>query len=65
MVIVLGEVRTSSAYELARQAHDRVSLLEVGHQRLVAETDTRFASSSEFDDWVLNRSEEDWIEISG
>ena len=51
--------------ELARQTHDRVSLLETDHSRLAKATDSRFASSSEFDDWVLNRSEEDWIEISG
>ena len=60
-----GESRTGAALELARQAHDRVSLLEHGHTRLSNEVDSRFAASSEFDDWVTNRAEEDWLEISG
>ena len=61
----LGEARTTQAFELARQAHDRVSLLEHGHHRLFDQSEFRFAVNAEFNDWVVNRSEEDWIEISG
>ena len=60
-----GEVRTAAAHEMARQATDRLSMLESDHSRLVNQVDARFAVLSEFNDWVLNKSEEDWIEITG
>ena len=65
MSYVLGDARVVAAYELARHAQDRVSLLEQDHSRFVSKSDSRHAVSAEFDDWVLNRSEEDWLEISG
>ena len=62
---MIGDARTNAAYELAREANDRVSLLEHDHYRLSGQSDSRFAANAEFNDWVVNRSEEDWIEISG
>ena len=58
-------MRTAAAHELARQASDRVSMLEVDHSRLVRQLDGRYASLCEFNDWVQNKSDEDWIEITG
>ena len=60
-----GDARTTYALEVARQTNDRVCLLENDHSRLSAQSDARYASSQEFDDFLLNRSEEDWIEITG
>ena len=53
------------AYEAARQAQDRVALLESDHSRLSHQVDTQYAASQEFEDFMLNRSNEDWIEITG
>ena len=55
----------SATYELARHTQDRVALLETGHSQFVRQSDDRYASSQEFEDFMQNRSEEDWIEISG
>ena len=60
-----GDVRTAAAHELARQTSDRVSMLESDHSRMVIQVDNRHASLSEFNDWVMNKSEEDWLEITG
>jgi hypothetical protein len=51
--------------ELARQTSDRLTYLESDHCRLVKVVDTKLAESSEFDDYMLNRSEEDWLVITG
>jgi len=51
--------------ELARQNQDRIIYLERDHSRLVSVVDDKLATSAEFDDWTLNRSEEDWIVITG
>ena len=60
-----GEKRALSTCESARRTNDRLTLLECDHSRLVVQTDARFAESQEFEDFVQNRSEEDWIEITG
>ena len=61
----LADVRASAAHELARQTHDRVALLECDHSRLASQVDTRYAAAQEFEDFVTNKSDEDWIEITG
>ena len=63
--IVSGDVRTAFALESARQAQDRVGLLETDHHRLSQVTDVRYAAAQEFEDYMMNRSDEDWIEITG
>ena len=63
--IVPGDVRTSRALEVARHAQDRVCLLEGDHARLAHQSDARHAANQEFEDYVLNRSDEDWLEITG
>ena len=50
---------------MASQTQDRVSLLENSHFRLADKFDSRYASSQEFEDFMMNKSEEDWIEITG
>ena len=64
-MLILGDRRTTVALEVARQTQDRVSLLENDHARLSGQSDLRFAASQEFEDFLQNRSEEDWIEITG
>ena len=50
---------------MARETRDRVCLLESDHSRLSGQVDSRYASSQEFEDFLLNRAEEDWVEITG
>ena len=63
--IVLGEARVSYAIEMSRLTQDRVALLENDHSRLIGQVDSRFAAGQEFEDYMLNKAEEDWIEITG
>ena len=60
-----GNVRTASALEAVRHVQDRVCLLEGDHRRLANQFDTRFAAAQEFEDFVLNKADEDWIEVTG
>ena len=51
--------------EQVRHHEDRMSYLEnqhIGLQRMVC---TKVAVDSEFDDWIQNRNEEDWLVIKG
>ena len=50
---------------LCRQHDDRIVYLEQRHGNLDHRFDFKTASDAEFDDWVLNRSEEDWLTILG
>ena len=63
--LVAGDQRTAFALETARQAQDRVGLLECDHSRLSRQTDVRFAAAQEFEDFMLNRADEDWVEVTG
>ena len=65
VIFFIGEARVSHALEVARQTQDRVSLLENDHSRLVGQVDSRYAAGQEFEDYMLNKAEEDWIEITG
>ena len=51
--------------EFSRQVNDRLIYLERDHDRLSHVVDLKLATSAEFDDWTLNRSEEDWIVVTG
>ena len=62
---VQGDLRTAYALESARQAQDRVGLLETDHHRLNHVSDVRYAAAQEFEDFMMNRSDEDWVEITG
>jgi len=59
------EVQLKRGVELARQTQDRLIYLERDHHRLATVVDDKLATSAEFDDWTLNRSEEDWIVMTG
>ena len=60
-----GDARINFTFEMARETRDRVCMLESDHSRLSGQVDSRFASSQEFEDFLLNRAEEDWVEITG
>ena len=63
---VLGnEAQLSLVRESVRQLDDRTVYLENRHNRLVDVTNMRAAFDAEFNDFVMNRSEEDWFTISG
>ena len=51
--------------ESVRHHDDRLSYLESRHTKLQARVDIRHASSSEFDDGAINRSEENWFTVRG
>ena len=51
--------------ESVRQNNDRVSYLENRHGGLQQQVDRRTAIDAEFPDWMINRSEEDWLTVQG
>ena len=51
--------------ESVRQNNDRVSYLENRHGGLQQQVDRRTAIDAEFSDWMINRSEEDWLTVQG
>ena len=59
------ESKLSSVQEVVRRHDDRLAYLEGQHNHLNTKSELRFAASAEFDDWVLNRSEEDSLTIMG
>ena len=54
-----------SVEESVRQCKDRVSYLENRHGGLQRQVDFKSAQDAEFSDWMINRSEEDWMVITG
>ena len=56
----LGDVR-----ERVRFHDDRIAYLENKHLFLNHRVNLKTAADAEFDDWVRNRSEEDWVTIEG
>ena len=60
-----SDVQQADVAETARANHDRITLLEHDHVRLSRQVDLKVATDSEFNDWVINRSEEDWVTIRG
>ena len=51
--------------EVVRQHDDRLVFIENRHQQLSVSHDIKIASDAEFRDWMVNRSEEDWLTILG
>ena len=51
--------------EQVRHHEDRMTFLESKHGQLQTKVDLKTAADAEFNDWVLNRSEEDWFVIRG
>ena len=60
-----GEVQFSQVRESVRHHDDRMAFIENRHKQLQGQVDLKVASDSEFNDWMLNRSEEDWFTIRG
>ena len=56
LVVVREEVRAHS---------DRLAFIEHDHSQLYHAQSFKAAEDAEFSDWVLNRSEEDWLTIQG
>ena len=59
------EQQLMSVRESVRHHDDRLAYIENRHGSFEKRADTRVASDAEFDDWMLNRSEEDWLVITG
>lgn len=51
--------------EVVRRHDDRLAYLENGHTSLSKRVDLKAAIDAEFDDWVINRSEEDRLTVLG
>lgn len=60
-----SDIRLDHVQEAVRHHDDRLVFLESRHGQLARSSDLKIASDSEFSDWMLNRSEEDWITILG
>ena len=59
------EVQHVQVQEVVRLHDDRLAYLESSHGNLIKRVDTKVAVDSEFADWTINRSEEDWFTITG
>ena len=59
------ELQQSEIKETVRRHDDRLAYLESSHGQLISRASLKAAIDSEFDDWVVNRSEEDWLTIQG
>ena len=60
-----SDEKVTSVVESSRSNLDRIVLMEHDHARLVEQVDLKVASDSEFNDWLTNRADEDWLTISG
>ena len=54
-----------SISETSRSNRDRIVMLEIDHFRLTSQVNKKSAADAEFNEWVLNRSEENWLTIAG
>ena len=59
------EDRFPQVSESTRANNDRIVMLEHEHSRLVGQVNDKIATDAEFDDWMTNRADEDWLTISG
>ena len=55
----------ASVKESVRQHNDRMAYLESRQVGFVRQANTKVAADAEFDDFMLNRSEEDWLVVQG
>ena len=60
-----GQQQFASVREAVRQHDDRLAYLENRHAQLQRRGDIKIATDAEYNDWSINRSEEDWITILG
>ena len=60
-----GDSQLVQVQEQVRHHEDRMSYLENRHIGLQSQADSKVAADAEFDDWIRNRNEEDWIVIKG
>ena len=60
-----GDVQFSQVKEQVRQHEDRMAFLENRQVNLDRVVDLKIAVDAEFNDSVLNRSEEDWFVVTG
>ena len=60
-----GEAQFAQVRESVRHHEDRMAFIENRHNLLQNQSDHKTAVDAEFNDWVLNRSEEDWFTIKG
>ena len=60
-----SEVQLVDVKESCRSNSDRLAYLEHRHERVDDRLDLKVAADAEFNDWVLNRSEEDWFMLQG
>ena len=51
--------------EAVRHHDDRLVFLESRHGQLACTSDLKVARNAEFSDWMINKSEEDWLTIVG
>lgn len=59
------EVQHGHVTESVRCHDDRIAYLEGSHGHLVKRVDSKAAVAAEFEDWVMNKSEEDWFTVQG
>ena len=60
-----GTAQFNQVKETVRHHEDRMVFLENRNQQLQQRVSHKIAVDAEFDDWVTNRSEEDWLVIRG
>ena len=60
-----GTAQFNQVKETVRHHEDRMVFLENRNQQLQQRVSRKIAVDAEFDDWVTNRSEEDWLVIRG
>ena len=60
-----SEAQLYRVNEICRHHDDRIVFLEQRHIGLDDRVSVKTAADAEFHDWVLNRSEEDWLTIIG
>ena len=60
-----SDAKISTVQEAVRHHDDRLVYLENRHDRLSTHHDLKVAINAEINDWMLNRSEEDWFTVMG
>ena len=59
------DLKIAHVQESVRVHDDRLAYLENRHGHLAGKVSTKMAAEAEFSDWVVNRSEENWVTILG
>ena len=65
LVASSGNAQFGSVKETVRTHDDRMTYIENRHVHLQQRVDLKIAIDAEFNDWVQNRSEEDWLVVQG